>query len=194
MNSRMKSEKREIVTRRSERGSSYVIALLALFVLTILGLALVVLTQNEVQIGANERTINRVFYAAEAGAAVTVAKTLTAKDYSENTSVFMETHPGAATNNIASVAHSTLMIPANISYCSWCPTDADGTQYYRVTHMLNVTTDVVSWTGASPTPPVGATNLGEKTIGMVLEVQPWKQPDTIAISNALKSDLTKVLF
>jgi len=123
-----------------------------------------------------------------------VAKTLTAKDYSETTAVFMESHPGAATNNIASVAKTTLMLPTNISYCSWCPTDADGTQYYRVTHMLNVTTDVVSWTGGSPTPPVGATNLGEKTIGMVLEVQPWKQPDTIAISNALKSDLTKVLF
>jgi len=189
----MKSEEREIVIRRREQGSSYVIALLALFVLTILGLALVVLTQNEVQIGANERTINRVFYAAEAGAALTVAKTLTAKDYSETTSVFMETHPGGVANNIASVAHSTLMIPTGISYCSWCPTDADGTQYFKVTHLLNVTTDVVSWTGG-PTPPVGATNLGEKTIGMVLEVQPWKQPDTIAIPNALKSDLTKVLF
>jgi len=29
---------------------------------------------------------------------------------------------------------------------------------------------------------------------MVIEVQPWKQPDTVAIPNALKSDLTKVLF
>ena len=66
----MKSADKAVAKSRSEEGSSYVIALLALFVLTILGLALVVLTQNEVQIGANERTINRVFYAAEAGAAV----------------------------------------------------------------------------------------------------------------------------
>ncbi len=190
----MKSADKAVVKSRSEEGSSYVIALLALFVLTILGLALVVLTQNEVQIGANERTINRVFYASEAGAAISIAKTLTSKDYSENTAVFIETHPGGANNNIASVAKSTLMIPTNISYCSWCPTDADGTQYFRVTHMLNVTTDVLSWAGGATTPPANATNLGEKTIGLVLVAQPWKQPDTIAISNALKSDLTKVLF
>jgi len=189
----MKSEHEATADRRGERGSSYVVALLALFVLTILGLALVVITQNEVQIGANERTINRVFYAAEAGAALTVAKTLTAKDYSETNTVLFTTHPIVATTNVAAVAHTTLMIPTAISYCSWCPTDADGTQYYKVTHVLNVTTDVVSWAGGGP-PPVTATNLGEKTLGMVIEVQPWKQPDTVAIPNALKSDLTKVLF
>ena len=189
----MRSQEREILNCRGERGSSYVIALLALFVLTILGLALVVLTQNEVQIGANERTINRVFYAAEAGAALTVAKTLTAKDYSETTAILFETHPLNATNNLAAVAKTTLMIPTAISYCGWCPADNDGTQFYKVTHMLNVTTDVVSWTGSGP-PPVGALSLGQKTLGMVVEVQPWKEPDTISIPNALKSDLTKVLF
>jgi Tfp pilus assembly protein PilX len=194
MRSETTSEEREIVSRRGERGSSYVIALLALFVLTILGLALVVLTQNEVQIGANERTINRVFYAAEAGAALSVAKTLTSGDYSANTAVFMETHPGATANNVASVAKSTEMIPTALTYCSFCPTDAGSTQYYKITHVLNVTTDVLSWVGGT-TPPANATNLGEKTIGMIIEVEPLQRPDpSAAISNALKSDLTKVMF
>ena len=42
---------------RSEAGSAYVITLLALVVLTILALSLALVTQTEVQVGSNERTV-----------------------------------------------------------------------------------------------------------------------------------------
>ncbi len=53
-----------------EQGSAYVVTLLALVVLTILALSLTLLTQSEMQIGTNERIVQRIFYAADAGVAV----------------------------------------------------------------------------------------------------------------------------
>jgi hypothetical protein len=62
--------------RRGERGSAFVIALLVLLVLTIAGLALTLMTQTEMRIGANERETNRTFYAADSGINVSTARTL----------------------------------------------------------------------------------------------------------------------
>jgi hypothetical protein len=62
--------------RRGERGSAFTIALLVLLVLTIAGLALTLMTQTEMRIGANERETNRTFYAADSGINVSTARTL----------------------------------------------------------------------------------------------------------------------
>jgi PilX N-terminal len=62
--------------RRGERGSAFIIALLVLLVLTIAGLALTLMTQTEMRIGANERETNRTFYAADSGIHVSTARTL----------------------------------------------------------------------------------------------------------------------
>lgn len=59
-----------------ERGSAYLVALLALVVLTIVGLALAFITQTENQLGANERTLQRIFYAADAGIDFSLARAL----------------------------------------------------------------------------------------------------------------------
>jgi Tfp pilus assembly protein PilX len=186
--------KSEIAARHGERGSSYVIALLALFVLTILGLALVVVTQNEVQIGANERTINRVFYAADSGLQVGAAKTLTARDYSPQTLTIPESTPGGGNNHIAEVVKITALTPIAISRCNWCPANANGVpQFFKVNHVVNATADRLAWNGTGA-PPAGATNLGEKTLGVMFEFQPWPSPPTAAVSDTLNPDLTKVLF
>ncbi|HVT61044.1 MAG TPA: pilus assembly PilX N-terminal domain-containing protein [Thermoanaerobaculia bacterium] len=60
----------------AEAGSAYIVALLVLVVMTIVGLALTLVTQTEVRIGANERTANRSFYAADSGLNVAVAANL----------------------------------------------------------------------------------------------------------------------
>jgi Tfp pilus assembly protein PilX len=180
---------------RSESGSAYIIALLALFVLTILGLALVVITQNEVQIGANERTINRVFYAADSGLEVQSAKYLLSQghDFTLTNFTMAESNPGAATNNIAEVIKVTAMVPLTVDRCDWCPANAGNTQNYKVSTLVNATADRLAWVGAGP-PPATATNLGEKTIGVVYEFQPVFPPDTDVYNNLAATDLTKVLF
>jgi hypothetical protein len=60
--------------RAGERGSAYLFALLALLVLTVIGLSLVVITQTEVQIGGAQKTANRVLYGADAGARIQFAR------------------------------------------------------------------------------------------------------------------------
>jgi Tfp pilus assembly protein PilX len=180
--------------RRAERGSAYIIALLALFVLTVLGLALVVTTQNEVQIGANEQTINRVFYAADSGLGVGAAKTLVARDYSPQMVTIPEASPSGADNNIAEVVQVTALTPIGIARCNWCPANANGVpQFFKVNHVVNATADRYAWHGTGA-PPANATKLGEKKLGVMFEFQPWPSPPTAAVSNDLNPNLANVLF
>lgn len=53
--------------RRGERGAALVIAILVLAILTVIGIALMLITSTESRIAANEWSINRAFYASDAG-------------------------------------------------------------------------------------------------------------------------------
>lgn len=53
--------------RRGERGAALVIAILVLAILTVIGIALMLITSTESKIAANEWSVNRAFYAADAG-------------------------------------------------------------------------------------------------------------------------------
>ena len=66
--------------RAPESGSAYIVALLALVVLTILGMGLALITQTEMQVGANERVVQRVFYAADSGLADATSRLLVSND------------------------------------------------------------------------------------------------------------------
>jgi len=81
--------------RSSEAGSAYVITLLALVVLTILALSLALVTQTEVQVGANEKTVNRTFYAADSGLGISVAEILANHDYGGRTVILNKVSVGA---------------------------------------------------------------------------------------------------
>jgi len=59
---------------RGERGTAFVLVLLALVVLTIFGVALTFITQSELLVGANERMANRAFYAADSGPGIVTAR------------------------------------------------------------------------------------------------------------------------
>lgn len=65
---------------RGESGSAYLVAILALVVLTIAGLSLAIITQTEMQIGANEKMMERAFYAADSGIALSIARALVSND------------------------------------------------------------------------------------------------------------------
>ena len=54
-------------TKRGERGAALVIAILVLAILTVIGIALMLITSTESRIAANEWSINRGFYASDAG-------------------------------------------------------------------------------------------------------------------------------
>jgi hypothetical protein len=53
--------------RDPERGASFILTILVMFILTILGLALLFSTTTEFQIAGAEATVNKTFYAADSG-------------------------------------------------------------------------------------------------------------------------------
>ena len=67
-------------TTRSERGSLFLVAILTLFILTLVGLSLAVVTETEMLLGGNEWAIQEIHYAAEAGINVQVAQMLVGGD------------------------------------------------------------------------------------------------------------------
>jgi hypothetical protein len=54
-------------TSRRERGAALVLAILVLAILTVIGIALMLITSTESKIAANEWSVNRAFYASDAG-------------------------------------------------------------------------------------------------------------------------------
>ena len=63
----MKAVRRAPAGGRSERGAALVIAILVLAILTVIGIALMLVTSTESRIAANEWGVNRAFYASDAG-------------------------------------------------------------------------------------------------------------------------------
>src|SRR5262249_37382848 len=53
--------------RKNERGAALVVAILVLAILTVIGIALMLITSTETRIAANEWSVNRGFYSADAG-------------------------------------------------------------------------------------------------------------------------------
>jgi type IV pilus assembly PilX-like protein len=63
------SHRTSIIQRRArrERGAALVLAILVLSILTVIGIALMLVTSTESRIAANEWSMNRAFYASDAG-------------------------------------------------------------------------------------------------------------------------------
>jgi len=55
------------LNREKERGAALVIAILVLAILTVIGIALMLITSTESRIAANEWSVNRGFYASDSG-------------------------------------------------------------------------------------------------------------------------------
>ena len=53
--------------RRGERGAALILSVLVIFILTVLGLALLFTTTTEVQVAGAETTLNKTFYSADSG-------------------------------------------------------------------------------------------------------------------------------
>ncbi|HEV8577463.1 MAG TPA: pilus assembly PilX N-terminal domain-containing protein [Thermoanaerobaculia bacterium] len=172
--------------RAGEAGSAYIVALLALVVLTILGLALALVTQTEVHMGANERTVNRNFYAADSGLGVAAAEALASGRYAAATVILNRSNVGGL--NTADRVRISPLAPILTVRCDWCPANDDGVpKFWKVHHAVTATSDRISWPGSGP-PPADATLLGQKTLSVMFEFQPWPTPpvDSIADTEALQ--------
>jgi Tfp pilus assembly protein PilX len=169
------------LARRSskEAGSAYVLVLLVLLVLTLLGLVLAFITQSEVEVGANERTANRVFYGAEAGVTAAVTNLLIANDRTAQTLTFMD--PVDPTLNIlypnAVKLGTHVAIPAmvavNTGPCNLCEIN-QGSDYKAITNEVVVTATRFGVSGGKET------TLATKNLDLMVEFQPFRDVLNVA--------------
>jgi len=154
---------------RGEAGSAYVLVLIALVVLTIMGLSLAFTTQTEVQIGANDRVTSRVFYAAESGIAVATVKAIVAADHTAHTYTFKEpgTVPGLDFKSSVDVSP---MLPILDAPCNLCEINDAGSYSEKSFRKINHAVTVVATRYAGN----GTTPLAQKGLTAMVEVQPWR--------------------
>lgn len=176
--------------RRGEAGSAYIVTLLALVVLTIMALSLVLVTQTEIQSGTAEKTINRVFYSADTGLGIAAASALTSSSYSGRTVVLNRTtnllNPKLITADRVTVSP---MVPISTVRCDWCPANDDGVpKFWKVNHFVSSTAQRLAWDSdlwnGTGTPPASVRPLGQKTLSVMFEFQPWATPPVESLPDA----------
>lgn len=156
----------------SERGSAYLFVLLALLVMTILGLSVVVITQTEVQIGAAEKTVTRVLYGADSGARVQLAYKMVGNEGRKARFNFVENVTRAGADFAENVDTSSIMV-AYKGACNLCTINEDS-ENRKVS--LNLVTNAQGrrlGLGASPVDDVAQAN---KLVTIMYFVQPQDEP------------------
>lgn len=198
----------------SEAGSAYLVALLVLIVLSILGLSLALVSQTEMQIGANELTSHRALYGAEAGVQMAISRVLTVNSSVDNatvpsvtpmTFVVPETRMtldtsgnavaipfGSETNHFAERVEVSPFVPIRDSYCDLCPAAEGDVQLENVNHALVATSDRLSWTGNNTTPDTTVASRGAtKQLFLMVGIQPWWPPQWEAIADQVQVSKVK---
>ncbi|HYG64409.1 MAG TPA: PilX N-terminal domain-containing pilus assembly protein [Thermoanaerobaculia bacterium] len=169
------------VKRRAEAGSAYIAVLLVLVILTILGLALSFVTQTEMQTGRNERTVNRVFYAADAGVETAIARALVASDHVGRSFFFTDSGQSLAPGTLelgTEVAISDFF-PIQEGPCNFCEINNgggyQGRDYYNVTHAVTIRATRFATVDAG----TARKAVAQKTVSTMVDIQPWKTSNAI---------------
>ena len=154
---------------RTPAGSAYLVTLLALVVLTIMALALSLVTQSEMLIGSNERTIQRVFYAADSGISIATANALVRADYSSKTITMPE--PGSLLGVEYEIDLSPFY-PLLNAPCNLCQIN-DAGQYGTKQFFKN---DFAITSIATRQDAADTAILAQKTVSAFIEIQPQDLP------------------
>jgi hypothetical protein len=174
-------------TPRSESGSAYVAALLVLVVLTLVGLSLALITQTEMQIGANERVQQRLFYAANSGIAASTARALTNADYSSTTYALGD--PGSSIAGLGFEVEVSPFYPILDAPCHLCEINQVGTYNERSFRTINHAV-----TATAQRRRAGSGALAQKTLTSMVEVQPWRQTPEAFEALTRPEELAKLRF
>jgi hypothetical protein len=116
-----------------QEGSAYVVVLLVLFVLTSLGLALTFVTQNEIVIGSQERTIQRAFYTADSGINIKISDALRG-DFDPK-EIEIENPTGLFGSDLIDRVETSRFTPILDQPCNLCQIN-QGNEYFEINHAL----------------------------------------------------------
>lgn len=154
---------------RAEAGSAYLVAILALVVLTIAGLSLALITQTEMQIGANEKMIERSFYAADSGIALSTARTLVERRgaWSELYEIPDPEGYGLRLEHLVDVSPFYPIATAPCNLCDVTNAGQYGSKNYQRTNHAVTSTAVRRVPGTQG-------HLAERSLAAMTEFQPWE--------------------
>lgn len=179
--------------RPGEAGSAYVLALLVMVLLTIVGLSLALVTQTEMQIGANEKSIERAFYAADSGISLATAQTLVTRRPAWSEVYKLEEAAGATGSRALRLEHEidvSPFFPIGSSPCNLCDINNAGeygaVNYHRANHA--VTSVAIRRFPGSDVP------LAERAITAMIEFQPWELPPEALLAIEDEDQLKKIKF
>lgn len=161
---------RSVRRATAREGSAYIVVLLVLAVLTVIGLALAMVAQTEMQIGSNERIATRTLYAADAGVGIAAARVLVNNDHTATTVVLPDGTTAGALNTGQRVELSPFH-PILDAPCNLCSIN-QGQDFLEVNHAVAVTSSRIFWRGDEPGDD--APQQSRKTLGVMIEIQPWQ--------------------
>ena len=170
-------------TRKMQResGSAYLVTLLLLVVMTLLGLSLALVTGTESQIGANERILERVFYASDAGIGIGAARILAGSDYNYdvtndvNNSYIMNETPGSPVMLAQSTVSVGPMVPLQTAPCNLCEINNSGSYRSNSYERVNILIP------ARGTRETLAQAQAQRRVAATLDIQPWQSPTRSAL-------------
>jgi hypothetical protein len=171
--------------QRGQDGSAYIIALLVLVVLTIIGLGLALITQTEMEIGANEKTLQRVFYAADSGISRSISQAVNSFD-GQPIDFTIDDPDSPLLLNLREEVAVTPFVPIFETFCDLCSVEGIGSSmtgeqgYAEIHHAV---TSVATRQG-----PAAAS--AERTIGTIVGLLPW--PEIEDMMNVDPTEVAKV--
>ena len=173
----------------AQEGSAYIITLMVLFILTVIGMSLTLITQTEMLVGSQDRITQRVFYTADAGLQVAIARALRfntdAIDYELRQAATIM--PGR-TLTMADQVELSAFVPLWEAACLGCEVNQGEEEFRRISHAVtSVATRVGKDLVGTDDVPVA-----RKQITAMVEFLPW---DLRQVSFVLPdAELAKVIF
>ena len=178
-----------VVHRPGEEGAAYIVALLALVILTVVGLNVSLVTQTEMQLGDQERSAQRVFYAAEAGFSPSVGRAVLDADYSPHSFELPEPENLFGLRQEVEVSAFFPILAAPCNLCEINNAGAYGTkQYFEVTHAVTARAVRAGASEATSGP------IAQKTISVMVDIQPAEALAEAQLALTDAAEVEKIRF
>ena len=170
-------------------GSAYLVTLLVMLVLTITALSVSIVTQMEQEIGANELSVARVFYAADTGVAMSTARAVVSADY-QSTTITVDAPTSLSKLQLEHEVEMSPFYPILNTPCNLCEVNNSG-EYGAQTHYKTnhaVTSQATRQSATDDTP------LAFKTVTAMVEIQPWDPPTEAFAPANNPTELAKIKY
>jgi hypothetical protein len=146
--------------------------LFVLFILTIVGLSLAVVTQSEVQLGSAERVAARLFYLSDSGLRIQLANHLVNGSAAPRTRAHeneLELYEGSLLGaTVREIVEVSPFYPIFSGPCNLCTVNQDA-DYVAVNHVVTSTATRLMIQGSE------TLEQGRKTTTQMFAIQPWEK-------------------